>query len=68
MLMNPIGNDECGNGETTPNTTESEPTRLTYEAREVGMISDCNYTRIPNGAFAVGYPIAHTFCPLHPQP
>eukprot|EP00973_Karenia_brevis_P078988 10962141-Karenia_brevis.AAC.1 len=47
-IMNPTGNDECGNGDTTPNTTESEPTLLTYEAHEVGMGANCNFTQIPN--------------------
>eukprot|EP00973_Karenia_brevis_P000087 10874-Karenia_brevis.AAC.1 len=46
-IMNPTGNHDCGSGDITPNTTESEPTLFTDEAHEVSMGANCNLTQIP---------------------
>eukprot|EP00973_Karenia_brevis_P052868 7348790-Karenia_brevis.AAC.1 len=60
-IMNPNGNDECGNGDITPNTTEPEPTPFTYETHEVGMGAK-------NWHLPMVIKLLTHLCPLHPQP
>eukprot|EP00973_Karenia_brevis_P005385 734517-Karenia_brevis.AAC.1 len=36
-IMNPIGNDDCGNGDITPNTTNTEPNQHLNEEHDVDM-------------------------------
>eukprot|EP00973_Karenia_brevis_P057238 7963780-Karenia_brevis.AAC.1 len=39
--MNPVGNDDCGNGDITPNTTNSEPIHNTSWGHDVdNMVSN----------------------------
>eukprot|EP00973_Karenia_brevis_P034777 4798826-Karenia_brevis.AAC.1 len=57
--MNPVGNDDCGKGDITPDTTSSEPLRQTcWGHGAYNMVSnhkDCNtQTPMPSQQGALG--------------